>query len=333
MRDLHHTKHRRILKEKTNYILRPLFALLDFFELVFKRFITFHIRPMRSSDIRLASECQPERLNSYGDFAVIIQGAILHDLDFTLETVNLYARSFKGAKIIISTWDWEEKDKQAIKKLEEKGGNVKIILNEKIDSISEKGEINNFNLQVISSRAGVALAKKSGAKYILKTRADQRIYNADVLDFFLNLLKCFPMDNPEFKQRARIIAVNRGKSRPRLYHFVDWLIFGTAEDMETFWSDDLLTSEMNVSCESYLFSKFLEKVGHKPLWTKEDSLSSFVRHCILVDLPMIDLYWRKYDYHREYRFLNYFVRDSRNFGFVEWLNMYYKLYPVSDKLS
>src|SRR3989338_7229163 len=310
MRDLHHTKHRRILKEKTNYILRPLFALLDFFELVFKRFITFHIRPMRSSDIRLASECQPERLNSYGDFAVIIQGAILHDLDFTLETVNLYARSFKGAKIIISTWDWEEKDKQAIKKLEEKGGNVKIILNEKIDSISEKGEIYNF-----------------------KTRADQRIYNADVLDFFLNLLKCFPMDNPEFKQRARIIAVNRGKSRPRLYHFVDWLIFGTIEDMKTFWSEDLLTSEMNVSCESYLFSKFLEKVGHKPLWTKEDSFSSFVRHCILVDLPMIDLYWRKYDYHREYRFLNYFVRDSRNFGFVEWLNMYYKLYPVSDKLS
>ena len=82
----------------------------DKFFLLWKNFwngyITFHIRPKRSSDTDVCSDS----LNIYPKVAIIIQGPLLKKNNFTIETVKLYKKIFSNYLIILSTWEDEDQE-------------------------------------------------------------------------------------------------------------------------------------------------------------------------------------------------------------------------------
>jgi hypothetical protein len=288
-----------------------------------KFFITSHLRPKFAARVNV----WPDELKQTPKCAIIIQGPLLRENNFTLETIRLYKKIFPGSDIIISTWDTEEKS--YVKKI--KAENIEVILNAE----PEIPGPSHINYQLKSSSAGVKRAKELNAEYVLKTRTDQRIYGVNVLDYFCNLLKTFP-PKAGYKQKERIIGVSMNTFKYRLYDLSDMVVFGKLEDMELFWSaapdkrtyrpDPELTqgefSRLRI-CEMYLTSEFLKNIGRELKWTLEDSWQAMADHFIVVDQVSLDLYWHKYKKHKEFRYLKYgAILNNREMSFLEWFNLY-----------
>ncbi len=316
-------KEKRILRKKTSFGQRLLRFVVGQVEKWQQRFLTFHERPLYAKQIRFVP---PGR--SYREHAIVLQGPILHAHDFTLETIRLYRKYYPDAALVFSTWQWEARDAATIEAARAEGAHI--VLNKKFEFPGLDKKYVNLNLQILSSRAGVSYAREFGARWVLKTRTDQRMYSPSALDLLRDIANTFPLSGSSGQQRCRIIALNRGKSWPKLYHLVDWLIFGSVEDVALYWSADVLatipraphTASGILSAEAYLFTEFLKKVGYTMQWTKDDSLRAFAERCVIIDQPMLDFYWRKYEFHREYRFVNYYTIRPRSFGFAEWLSAY-----------
>lgn len=286
-------------------------------------FITSHLRPKFANRVDIWAD----ELKSQPKYAVIIQGPIYKKDDFTLETIRLYKKLFLGADIIVSTWNTE--DSNYIEKIKEE--KIEVIL-------SSEPEIpgpSHINFQLKSTSVGIKRAEESGAEYILKTRTDQRIYGVNVLDFFHNLLKTFP-PKTGYKQKERVIGVSLNTFKYRLYDLSDMVVFGLLEDMKLFWSaapdnrpykDDANLTQGEFSrlriCEMYLTSEFLKNIGRELKWTIEDSWQAMADHFIVVDQQSLDLYWHKYNKHKEFRYLKYgAILNNREMSFLEWFNLY-----------
>ena len=286
-------------------------------------FITSHLRPKFAGRINIWLD----ELKNAPKCAVIVQGPIYKKDDFTLETIRLYKKLFLGADIIVSIWKTE--DTNYIEKI--KAENVKVILNTE----PEIPGPSHINFQLESTVAGIKLAEELGAEYVLKTRTDQRIYGINVLDFFYNLLKTFP-PKTGYKQKERIIGVSLNTFKYRLYDLSDMVVFGSMEDMKLFWSaapdnrpykDNPHITQGEFSrlriCEMYLTSEFLKNIGRELKWTLKDSWQAMADHFIVVDQQSLDLYWHKYNKHKEFRYLKYgAILNNREMSFLEWFNLY-----------
>src|SRR3989338_8667834 len=144
-------------------------------ERIRRRFITFHTRPMVDADMRYTGKETPEDALC----AIVIQGPIRHEDDFTLETVKLYRRNYPAVTIILSTWEVENVSVfQSFK-----DARFKILLNVP-PPLPAPG---NLNYQIVSTKAGVNEAIKMGLHYVIKSRPDQRIYSVDLIRYLQNL--------------------------------------------------------------------------------------------------------------------------------------------------
>jgi len=281
-------------------------------------FITFHARPIYARDIHI----QPDETTVQPKIAILLQGNFVSQHNFTAETIKIYRKYFPQALIIVSAWE----DDLSGPRTPFSDKYIRLIVNQKPADPGFK----NVNLQLASSLAGINEAKRLGAKYVLKTRTDQRIYHPYVLNFFLALLEQFPV-SPGFQQKERLIGICLGPNREKLYQFSDMLLFGRIDDMERYWSADPVMQKADIkpvhTPESYLFTRFLYSIGRDVAWTLEDSLKAYASHCIAVDPPAIDWYWHKYERHREYRALKRgHYRDPivNTLSFLEWLRLYHK---------
>ncbi len=281
-----------------------------------------HTRPLFEKDYNLYSDetLQHERIG------VVIQGPIITHNDFTLETVKIYKKTFgEKTQLLISTWAGE--DSLTIKKLRDLG--VIVLENEK----PKLPGIKNINFQIVSSRNGIQKAKSLGVNYILKTRTDQRMYAPNIPDFLSTLIETFPLTH-SYKQEKRIIAISLNTYKYRPYSISDMTLFGTTHDMELYfspeedtrttphfhniksWSEDRL-------CEVYLSTTYLEKIGRKLTFTLEDSWKVFAEHFCIIDSQMIDIFWYKYEYWKEYHDLTYeTMKNDQELNFREWLLLY-----------
>lgn len=308
--------------------------LLEVAEKEEKLYITYHTRPAKSSAIGTRSD----RVDHNKQLALILQGPILRDGDFTIETVKLYRRHFDATQIILSTWeDEDDKDIKRFKDLD-----IDIVLNRK----PAYGGQSNINLQIVSSRTGIEMAKESGAKYVLKTRTDQRIYAPDVAPFLYNITEVFPVRVEDGLQKKRIVGVSLNTFKYRMYGLSDMVIYGHVEDMARFWGaplDDRVFTEGYTEsrgkslrifanwrvCEVYLATEFLMKVGHVPEWTLLDSWKAFSNHFCVVDREQLDLFWPKYN-RLEYRSVTYEEFNAKQeLTFRDWLNLYNNLDNIS----
>jgi hypothetical protein len=300
-------------------IKKYLKKLFDILERPWPYFFTFHLRPKRAKRIGIAFD----ELKDYPKMAIVVQGPIIYDQDFTFETLKLYKKYFPQTVIILSTWDYERKD--CVDKIDNEG--VKIILN-KVPVIKGVG---NINFQIVSSVSGIKKARELGAEYILKTRTDQRIYNPNSLEFLVNAIEKF-LPSGGLRQNRRIIGVSLNSFKYRMYGLSDMNLFGNIEDMLKYWNVELddngkgfVDLKIGVS-ELYLSTKFLKGIGREIKWTLEDSWQAFADNFCVVDASSLDLYWYKYSRMKEYKYLKYAeMKNDQEISFLEWFNIYCNL--------
>ncbi len=305
------------MKSLTEYAKTKLFGSLGKFmleksEQAKRNFITIHERPICAGQIKRETN-DPI---SYPLSAIVIQGPIVTDYDFTLETIKLYKKNFRNIVIIVSTWDNEPKFRLDAIRLE--GANI--VTSPKPENAGPC----NINLQIISTQRGISLAKKLGAKYVIKTRTDQRMYGLNIMQFLFDMVENFSITSPLKFIKKRLVGVSIGTQKYPLYHLSDLFMFGDIDDMIFYWNTEMVPTNIGAKtfvAEKYLFTSFLKRVGWPVTDTLEDSWRAITRYAMVADTETLDLYWLKYSRHREYRFRSY-NHPLHELSFAEWFILY-----------
>lgn len=293
-------------------------------------FMTAHFRPRRASEIGTWSD----PAIAHPRAAVVMQGPIHAEHDFTLETLRLYARQMPGTHLILSTWS--DTSPAALQPIRDLGATV--VLSEKP---AYAGPF-NVNMQITTAAAGVRRAVADGADWVMKTRTDQRLLAPNVLPFLVALAETFP-PAPGTSQKRRIIGVGLGSLRFAPYHLTDQTVFGTAEDMLAYWTPplreppaeaDLPASAQamfesvpigklcrHAAAESYLASQFLLRMGRTLDWTLVDTWAAWRDHFCVADTCATDFYWVKGQMisQREHVVHYHAVTNRAEMGFRDWL--------------
>ncbi|SHN51258.1 WavE lipopolysaccharide synthesis [Butyrivibrio hungatei DSM 14810] len=163
------------------------------------------------------------------DTAIVIQGPVLYEGDFTLETILYYRRLYPVTTIILSTWMGEVTPE--LRYMLEAAG-ITVLENEKPEITGKT----NVKLQAFSSLKGVDLAEKDqNIKYVLKTRTDQRFFLPDFLSYMRNMIKLYPVAQEGLEGRIEFLG---GYSSLMTYPFrlTDFMTFGTIGDIKRFYS-------------------------------------------------------------------------------------------------
>jgi hypothetical protein len=314
-------KLRNVRNKSNKYLLEKLVTL---FENATRTYYTIISRPKHSEKV---VPSQQEVLH-YPKTAILLQGPLMHEDDFTLETVKLYRKLHSSAYIIVSTW--KNENEQVLEKLKSLGAYVVI------SKIPGNRGPRNINMQIVSTYAGIKEAERLGVPYILKSRTDQRFYATNIIPFLLALLKTFPFTEKNVKQKERIVVCSHETLKYRLYGATDQFQFGTLEDMLTYWGAPLDDREPGVGknditlrdfaksrlTETYMESSFLERIGVELTWTLEDSWNMYRNYFIVVDKRTVDLYWPKYEHYKEERLDSYMAKTTDYMTFREWLLLY-----------
>lgn len=234
------------------------------------------------------------------DTAIVMQGPLRHEDDFTLETVRRYRTNFPNAPIIVSTWD-NEKGK-GTESLESAGAHVVT------HQPPEARGVQNSNLQMWSAAKGVAVAADLGASFVLKTRTDQRIYSERLFGLLHAMIEEFPLEDDQGDQYRRLVGLSFNTFAYRMYGLSDMFTFGAIEDMRRYWDGTLDYREIEEPirtstprefaqlqvCEVRYCSNFLQRTGWRLEWTLRDSWKALARRFAVLDAATVDLYWPKY---------------------------------------
>jgi len=296
--------------------------LLEKLDVYNNSFTTQHSRPKNSLD------CSNKSIVQQMNFAValVIQGPIIEEENFTLESIRLYKKLFMGHLIIVSTW--EDTDQGIIERLKQE--EVILVLSKRPDY---PGPL-NINLQIESSKSGVLKAQQMGAEFVYKTRTDQRIHK-NLTHFLIGLQRTFPT-NSESMQTMRLMACSFTTLKFRPYGIGDMLMFGHISDMLAYWDSEFDSREIQKAeyeslsiidyakvrlAETYLCTNFLQKKGYPIKWTLEDSWKVYSEIFCIVDAEMFDLFWFKYDWRAEKRFEYYKSNTMQCLKFSDWLEI------------
>ena len=239
------------------------------------------------------------------DTAIVLQGPIIHENDFTYQTALRYRINFPNAPIIISTWESEE-----IPQIERyKILDVIVFLQPK----PKYAGISNSNLQMVSSANGIKLASTLNVSHVIKTRTDQRIYSERLLGLLHAAINMFPLTCNSVVQSQRILGLSLNTFKYRLYGLSDMFLFGSIRDMSLYWNgilDQRKESDFKAEnsirgysqqqvCEVRYCSDFLTNSGRELKWTLEDSWAAFASQFIILDAGSLDLFWPKYSNQEE----------------------------------
>src|SRR5262249_45232089 len=110
-------------------------------------FLTWHERPVAAADYEGDTVAIAPPVKT----AIVLQGAVVAELDFTLQTLVLYRRIFPHALLILSTWEGE--DRALLERARQIG--VQVVLSAKPAFFGQQ----NINLQIVSAAAGVRAAQ------------------------------------------------------------------------------------------------------------------------------------------------------------------------------
>ena len=306
-------EHQKIIKNEIGF-------LLDFTK---DNYLTYHLRPKLAKNFNLESTCELEER-----IAIVIQGQIQEKFEFLKNTLDIYKKIFKNSLIIISTWDNENVN--LINSLKDK--NIFIIFNKEPEK-----SLSNINHQIYSTYMGLELAIKKGAKYSIKTRSDIRINKNNLETYLLSLINTFPVKKNNF-MKSRIIVPSLITFKYRLYSLSDIVMFGETNDLIKYFKNEkfkeglkklnidlnnLMINETPVIAEIFLCSRFINNIEGKVLWNLNDWWRCLKNYFCVIDNSSIDLFWHKYDWEYEYRYLRtYSDQFSRAIDFQDWLSLY-----------
>lgn len=211
---------RKIVKRIFSYIIEKHNNVSD-------EYASYMLRPKKANNF-----VQKRITNLSDKVGVILQGPILEVDDFTIESIKLYKKTLSNSIIIVSTWD--DINRKTYDDLMSLG--VEVVLSTK----PLNNGIQNINLQVCSTMAGIKRAEEIGCKYILKTRTDQRFYKSDLDSFFISLLEIFPVNNRTAKEKitGRVVLLQGtiGINIFLPFYLSDFLYFGYLKDIKNIFS-------------------------------------------------------------------------------------------------
>lgn len=171
--------------------------------------------------------------------AIIIQGPIKRERDYTLETVKLYLSQNPNTYVIVSTWDTE----RLFEFNELENPNLYIVTSKLPDTAGS----HNFNYQRISTNAGIKKANELNVKFVCKTRTDHRIY----APYFMRTLqimleKAVP---PQLCSGGRVIENSSHICKFRPYSMSDAFQYAKIGDIQELW--DVAPDLRNRTAEEY----------------------------------------------------------------------------------
>ena len=139
-----------------------------------KIFPTFNLRDYKIENLKPIPSI--ECIFQKNDIGMVIQGPVRHENNFTYFAINQYLVHYPGMHIFLSTWVSEELSR--FRHLETKYPNFHIIESVK----PENTGIQNVNLQIISTNAGLRAIDELGLKFAIKTRTDQCFFDPYAID-------------------------------------------------------------------------------------------------------------------------------------------------------
>lgn len=275
--------------------------------------------------------------DSLSDLGIILQGPICYKDDYTYETVKYYRKLYSKSTIIVSTWDYEDKD--ALKRIEELG--AVIVLNKD----PENPGIVNTNRQKLTTLSGIVKAKELGLKYVAKTRTDMCLRRPHVFQFIMNLIKLFPLSSPLQNERIAILPVYSSGTVFFPYTMLDAFCMGNVDDIYKFWnSPDDVDPEYHIMPSKRLQAKECNEgvAVRNYIHQLEENIDYSVRNhweimkdfFLGLDIGTVNLHYSKDDnghlYSKSVNYMQgeYTWNDSdlfvntENFGFVNWVNLY-----------
>lgn len=285
-------------------------------------FLTHHSRPIHSDDFL----CTPSLEK---DIAIVMQGPVVNEDNFTYETIKMYRRIFPNAKIVLSTWEGEIRSN--LVKIADLG--VVVLVNRK----PAYPGIANINMQLRSTMSGLNWAAEQNCSFCLKTRTDMRIYNNKALTYFTDLLSVFPVIDDRSSQKNRIIFLSDNTRKYRTYSTSDLTVFGSTDDMLKYWNPPeeapgtalipktapMKAWSQSRYAEARFFSYYMEQLGYELDFSISQYWKFLAERFIVIDTSSVDAFWKKYDLHLENRYKNYGAeRNSHILSFHDWLNLF-----------
>ena len=260
--------------------------------------------------------------------AIVIQGKLKLEEDFTLETVRLYRRTFPDCPIYVSTWSDEAPE--AVVALEDAGATV--LLN----NPPALAGWSHLNYQIRSTLAGIQAATEAGCHYVLKTRTDTRMYAGNIAPFLVGLILQFQVRGTR-NAKGRLVVLDWATRLFLPQHPADILMFGHIEDMTAYWSAPLCDEQdipdstirhqfvelLNpLVPEIYLCRNYLRKLAY----AFEPTVASWWQILgdlfIVVDRSQLEHFWWKYDYQAEHQnTVDDFRRNEAVCTFRDWLGV------------
>lgn len=277
--------------------------------------------PIKAKNYQLQSDAY-----TIPSLCIVIQGPIVKENDFTLETCKIYKKIFNNSEtIILSTWDTE--DKKYLKNFESIG--VKVLLSKAPDFAGRA----NLNYQILSTMKGLEEGKKLGCEYAIKTRTDQRFYSTNLSRDLFNLLKIYP-PSPNYNMHSRLIALSFNSFKYRYYGISDMFLFGNTQDMLKYWNSPLDTKKyeeyktikqkdlwQQYCSETYIASHFLKNIGVTPEFTLKHTWKIYKDLFIFIDKEILDMYWPKYT-NLDSRWRLFRPNMLEEMRHSDWLNLY-----------
>ena len=286
-------------------------------------YLTFHLRPKKAENFNLESTCKIDE-----KIAIIIQGPIQEKFDFLKNTLEIYKKIFKNSIIIISTWKSEDIEK--INTLKDE--NIYILFNDE----PEKSQ-SNIDHQIFSTNIALKFAINHNAKYSIKTRADVRLNKSNLETFFISLIKTFPVKSNSLI-KSRIVVPSLITFKFRIFSLSDIVMFGETNDLLQYFDIELfrdglkkfdldekklLKNETPVVAEIFLCARFMNKLNNSIIWNLESWWDSLKNYFCIIDNSSLDLFWHKYDWNYEYRYIRtYSDKFARAIDFQDWLSLY-----------
>lgn len=277
--------------------------------------------PIKAKNYQLQSDAY-----TIPSLCIVIQGPIVKENDFTLETCKIYKKIFNNSEtIILSTWDTE--DKKYLKNFESIG--VKVLLSKAPDFAGRA----NLNYQILSTMKGLKEGEKLGCEYAIKTRTDQRFYSTNLSRDLFNLLKIYP-PSPNYNMHSRLVALSFNSFKYRYYGISDMFLFGNTQDMLKYWNSPLDTKKyeeyktikqkdlwQQYCSETYIASHFLKNIGVTPEFTLKHTWKIYKDLFIFIDKEILDMYWPKYT-NLDSRWRLFRPNMLEEMRHSDWLNLY-----------
>lgn len=258
-----------------------------------KRFLKLKYKTIYSY---LAEKAKYRSGKSTAEDAVVIQGPIMNDEQ--IMCIKAMSFIFKDAYLIVSTW--KNTDDKLLEKITPY---IDCVIENTVPDIY----LDNRNLQIVSTAAGIEAAQKAGMKYVMKTRTDVVIGNKNIFKYYKkrigNLNDIEILKRYGLKNRLMIIW-------PRVYYYyrmADFFMLGHIQDMYCFWDSereirDNIPSNLS-TVEEYLNNKaapeeflsinFAKKINYELAYTLNDNFDFFKEFFYVVNGNQIKFRWIK----------------------------------------